>query len=577
MVLKKTYQLDLVKCFFIFLFFCSYFSFAQESLGKDYYSIRQKFESLGFDDPKAIPYIKEYIAKAKRENNLAELASGYGYFSTYSKDPSIKMIYADSAVIFAKKGGDNQEIGYQLMGKGIIYYSNFRQYQHALQQYLEAYKYLQNPTDAFGEHQKYKNLYHVAVTQSYLGNYGEAISKLKECINFYKPATFSKEHPNNIYNFKKGYINSLVQLASCYQSVGNFDEAERLLKEGFENLPVKEFENETAYLLQIRGINNFYNDKLQNAVKDFADAKKRLKSEDDFGRLIINNLYKAKTYDKLGEKDKAVALFKQNDYIFNKHNFLFPQTREGYEYLINYYKNNSDKNNQLYYTTQLLEVDKVLENDFKFLSAKIHKEFDTEELVSEKNKLQSHNSLLQYLVYGLGILSLLFLGLLLVLRNRAKKIKINYAELEAEYQQTKQKLDPENDKVNERPKTAVTDKNWEVLALLQDFEKGNKFTQKGLTVSQLAEELNIGPSELSRIINEHKGVNFSKYLSGLRIDYITKLLFEDRKYLEYKIEALALECGIASRQNFSDLFTEINGMRPKDFIALRRKELGISG
>lgn len=577
MVLKKTYQLDLVKCFFIFLFFCSYFSFAQESLGKDYYSIRQKFESLGFDDPTAIPYIKEYIAKAKRENNLAELASGYGYFSTYSKDPSIKMIYADSAVIFAKKGGDNQEIGYQLMGKGIIYYSNFRQYQHALQQYLEAYKYLQNPTDAFGEHQKYKNLYHVAVTQSYLGNYGEAISKLKECINFYKPATFSKEHPNNIYNFKKGYINSLVQLASCYQSVGNFDEVERLLKEGFENLPVKEFENETAYLLQIRGINNFYNDKLQNAVKDFADAKKRLTSEDDFGRLIINNLYEAKTYDKLGEKDKAIALFKQNDSIFNKHNFLFPQTREGYEYLINYYKNNSDKNNQLYYTTQLLEVDKVLENDFKFLSAKIHKEFDTEELVSEKNKLQSHNSLLQYLVYGLGILSLLFLGLLLVLRNRAKKIKIKYAELEAEYQHTKQKLDPENDKVNERPKTAVTDKNWEVLALLQDFEKGNKFTQKGLTVSQLAEELNIGPSELSRIINEHKGVNFSKYLSGLRIDYITKLLFEDRKYLEYKIEALALECGIASRQNFSDLFTEINGMRPKDFIALRRKELGISG
>ena len=316
---------------------------------------------------------------------------------------------------------------------------------------------------------------------------------------------------------------------------------------------------------------------MQNAVKDFADAKKRLKSEDDFGRLIINNLYEAKTYDKLGEKDKAVALFKQNDSIFNKHNFLFPQTREGYEYLINYYKNNSDKNNQLYYTTQLLEVDKVLENDFKFLSAKIHKEFDTEELVSEKNKLQSHNSLLQYLVCGLGILSLLFLGLLLVLRNRAKKIKIKYAELEAEYQQTKQKLDPENDKVNERPKTAVTDKNWEVLALLQDFEKGNKFTQKGLTVSQLAEELNIGPSELSRIINEHKGVNFSKYLSGLRIDYITKLLFEDRKYLEYKIEALALECGIASRQNFSDLFTEINGMRPKDFIALRRKELGISG
>lgn len=93
----------------------------------------------------------------------------------------------------------------------------------------------------------------------------------------------------------------------------------------------------------------------------------------------------------------------------------------------------------------------------------------------------------------------------------------------------------------------------------------------------MAEELNVGTSELSRIINQHKGVNFSKYLSTLRIKYITDKLFSDKKYLEYKVEALALECGIASRQNFSDLFTEINGMRPKDFIALRRKELGISG
>ena len=307
MVSKGTYDSILGKCFLIFLCFYSHFVLAQESLGNDYNSIRQSFESLGFDDPKAIPYIKEYIAKAKREKNLTELVSGYGYFSTYSKEPAIKMIYADSAVAFAKKVGDNQEIGYQMMGKGIIYYLNFRQYQPALEQYIEAQKYLQNPTDAFGEHQKYKNLYHIALTQSYLGNYDEAISKLRECINFYKPATFSKEHPNNIFNFKKGYINSLVQLASCYQSTGNFDEAARLLKEGLENLPAKEFENETAYLLQIRGINNFYNDKLQNAVKDFADAKKRLKSEDDFGRLIINNLYEAKTYDKLGEKDKAVA------------------------------------------------------------------------------------------------------------------------------------------------------------------------------------------------------------------------------------------------------------------------------
>ncbi|MGV0856934.1 helix-turn-helix transcriptional regulator [Empedobacter brevis] len=36
--------------------------------------------------------------------------------------------------------------------------------------------------------------------------------------------------------------------------------------------------------------------------------------------------------------------------------------------------------------------------------------------------------------------------------------------------------------------------------------------------------------------------------------------------LEYTVEGLALNCGVFSRQNFSDLFQEINGIRPTDFI-----------
>ncbi|MFP7657724.1 helix-turn-helix domain-containing protein [Chryseobacterium proteolyticum] len=78
---------------------------------------------------------------------------------------------------------------------------------------------------------------------------------------------------------------------------------------------------------------------------------------------------------------------------------------------------------------------------------------------------------------------------------------------------------------------------------------------------------------LSQVINDCKGVNFNKYLSELRINYITALLFENKEYLKYRIETLAKECGIASRQNFSDLFYEINGIRPTDFIRKRKQEL----
>ena len=65
-------------------------------------------------------------------------------------------------------------------------------------------------------------------------------------------------------------------------------------------------------------------------------------------------------------------------------------------------------------------------------------------------------------------------------------------------------------------------------------------------------------------------------MAELRINYITNLLNTNSKYLNYTIEALADECGIAARQNFSNLFFDINGIRPTDYIKNRKKELGIS-
>lgn len=41
-------------------------------------------------------------------------------------------------------------------------------------------------------------------------------------------------------------------------------------------------------------------------------------------------------------------------------------------------------------------------------------------------------------------------------------------------------------------------------------------------------------------------MNFSRYLGILRINYITQLMYENEKYLNYTIQSLSDECGIAS-------------------------------
>ncbi len=116
-----------------------------------------------------------------------------------------------------------------------------------------------------------------------------------------------------------------------------------------------------------------------------------------------------------------------------------------------------------------------------------------------------------------------------------------------------------------------------MLTKLKKFEEKKQFTQKGLTIQKLAVQLETNSNYLSQVINDEKGMNFNKYLGDLRIRYITQLLFEKNIYLNYTIDTLAKECGIASRQNFSDLFFEINGIRPTDFIRKRKKELDNNG
>ena len=113
----------------------------------------------------------------------------------------------------------------------------------------------------------------------------------------------------------------------------------------------------------------------------------------------------------------------------------------------------------------------------------------------------------------------------------------------------------------------------EILKKLEKFEEKNKFTEKGLTLNKLAKNFNTNSTYLSLVISENRNLNFNKYLSELRINYITQKLYNDREYLKYTVETLAEKCGMASRQNFSDLFQEINGIRPTDFVKQRKKEM----
>ncbi|WP_295677696.1 helix-turn-helix domain-containing protein [uncultured Empedobacter sp.] len=537
-----------------------------------YDDIRKKYKIYEQNDERALPVVRIFISKAKKENNYEKLIKGYEDAFYYSNDATLKLKYADSCINASLKTNDYDVISRSYLGKGTIYYFNLKRYKPALDEYVKAYEYSKKGTD---EYQKYKVIYHMGVVKSYLGYYIEARKHFEDCIQYFEPKTKGDLHPNTIFNNSKGYLNSLHQATICYRNLGNYKKADSLVEVGlnFTNKS-KEFPLEQAYFTKCKGIFEYHQKNYDDAIQSLTSALPVLKKNNDFSWASVADFYIGKSYLGLGKQEQAIQQFEKVDSIFQKHKFIVPELRENYELLIKYWKEKKNDKQELHYTKNLLKADSILAKDFPYLSAKIHKDYDTQILEDAKGKLEKQNywSLGAILLLILAIIGLIFIAWKLY--QKEKLIRKKYSELEERLQTHQPTTAVSYENIPQQSKAVISKDVFTDLAeKLKEFEDSKSFKEKGITLPQLAENFKTNTTYLSQYINDVMGVNFNKYISTLRINYVTDLMYNDAKVLSYSVQGLADECGISSRQNFSDLFLEINGIRPTDFIKQRKKEL----
>jgi YesN/AraC family two-component response regulator len=111
-----------------------------------------------------------------------------------------------------------------------------------------------------------------------------------------------------------------------------------------------------------------------------------------------------------------------------------------------------------------------------------------------------------------------------------------------------------------------------ILKRLKEFESSRKFTHSGMSLQYLAKELNTNTKYISEIIHSHKGKNFNTYINELRVNYIIKMMRENKQYLNYKVSYLAEESGFSSHSAFTVVFKSITGITPNQFINFLKKE-----
>jgi AraC-like DNA-binding protein len=99
----------------------------------------------------------------------------------------------------------------------------------------------------------------------------------------------------------------------------------------------------------------------------------------------------------------------------------------------------------------------------------------------------------------------------------------------------------------------------------------NPYLNPELTLNDLAEQLQVKPHQLSQIINENAGTNFSDFINGYRVEKVKALMLEPR-FQNLTLLAIAFEAGFNNKNSFNVAFKKHTGVTPtaykKQFFAL---------
>jgi AraC-like DNA-binding protein len=103
---------------------------------------------------------------------------------------------------------------------------------------------------------------------------------------------------------------------------------------------------------------------------------------------------------------------------------------------------------------------------------------------------------------------------------------------------------------------------WRKLLLV--MEKDKVFVKADIRLQDVAQMIGLTPHQLSQLINERSGKNFSDFLNHYRIEEF-KLRIIQRESSQLTLVGLAMEIGFNSKTSFNNTFKKITGQTPSEY------------
>ncbi|WP_083996861.1 tetratricopeptide repeat protein [Chryseobacterium sp. BLS98] len=294
---------------------------------------------------------------------------------------------------------------------------------------------------------------------------------------------------------------------------------------------------------------------------------------------------------KIHENEKYIIPLANKITLLNQVSWLYLEKKE-YQKSIDYAKHALELNKQFPDSYNKMESFEFLADSYRELGEKAQSRFYMDnyiflkdslnyiqrnavdsrmtKIVNEAGNKHKENSKKQLII--IGILILIATTTTTILWKRKNKITHKkYEDLIAKIRNEQNNIPTESAKTRNdtEVKTSIniTDETAKVLlSKLRKFELSEKYLRKDMSLTWMANHFNTNPKYLSEIIKIYRDKNFTRYINGLRIVYITKKLYENPIYREYKINYLAEECGYATPHVFVTAFKKETGFTPSYFL-----------
>lgn len=105
-----------------------------------------------------------------------------------------------------------------------------------------------------------------------------------------------------------------------------------------------------------------------------------------------------------------------------------------------------------------------------------------------------------------------------------------------------------------------------IKRMLDNYMESEKaYLNSELKQSDVAKKINVSSGDLSQVLNQYAGMNFSDYVNQYRIEELAKRM-DDKAVAKYTLTALAEQCGFSSRSSFFRAIKKHTGQTPAEFL-----------